>query len=62
MTELRSIYRILDASANRATEGMRTLEEYARFVLDDPAMTAAWKSMRHELTSSLQRLSREALL
>ncbi len=38
--ELSTIYRILDASANRASEGLRTLEELARFGLDNAAITA----------------------
>ena len=31
--------RILDASANRAREGLRVAEDYVRFVLDDPGLT-----------------------
>ena len=30
-----NVIRILDASLNRATEGLRVVEDYARFVLDD---------------------------
>ena len=33
------VLRILDASLNRATEGLRVVEDYARFVLDDPFLT-----------------------
>ena len=40
-----SVYRILDASANRAGEGLRTMEEIARFVLDDSKLRSlGWKS------------------
>jgi thiamine-phosphate pyrophosphorylase len=59
---LQSAYRILDASANRAGEGLRTLEESARFALDDPSMTAELKSLRHDLAAALRRLPRERLL
>ncbi|CAN0377572.1 unnamed protein product, partial [Ectocarpus sp. 4 AP-2014] len=30
-----SILRLMDASLNRASEGARVIEDYARFVLDD---------------------------
>ena len=57
-----SVYRILDASANRAGEGLRTLEEIARFVLDDSALTAEFKSQRHGLAGALRSISRVSLL
>ena len=41
--------RILDASANRAREGFRVVEDYARFVLDDPMLTRRLKDCRHRL-------------
>ena len=36
--------RILDASLNRAGEGLRVVEDYVRFVLDDPFLTRADQS------------------
>ncbi|MCM2372506.1 thiamine phosphate synthase [Aporhodopirellula aestuarii] len=54
--------RILDANANRAAEGLRTLEESARFVLCAHALTADLKSLRHDLTNAMSRLSRVELL
>ncbi len=57
MTDHRSqlaIYRILDASANRASEGLRTLEEYARFVLEDRFLSESAKAIRHELQKALE--------
>lgn len=59
---LQSIYRIIDASANRAGEGLRTMEEFARFVLNDPQSTQEWKSLRHALAAALSRLPRDELL
>jgi len=56
------VYRILDAAANRAGEGLRTLEEYARFGLDDANQSEAWKTLRHDLAASLARLPRQLLL
>ncbi|MFI5381114.1 MAG: thiamine phosphate synthase [Tepidisphaerales bacterium] len=44
-----SAYRILDANANRAREALRVLEDYARFALDDDAMSGELKAIRHEL-------------
>jgi thiamine-phosphate pyrophosphorylase len=48
--------RILDANANRAAEGLRVVEDYARFVLDDSFLTEQWKGLRHDLTATLARL------
>ena len=56
------VYRILDASANRAAEGLRTMEEIARFALDDGDLTAEFKNQRHGLVSALKRVSRHSLL
>ncbi len=49
--------RILDAAANRAGEGLRVIEDYLRFVLDDRHLTAHCKSIRHELAAALQFFS-----
>ena len=57
-----SVYRILDASANRAGEGLRTMEEIARFVLDDSKLTSEFKSQRHCLAGALKAISRVSLL
>ncbi|MCR4413285.1 MAG: thiamine phosphate synthase [Thermoguttaceae bacterium] len=48
-----AVLRILDAAANRAREGLRVVEDYARFVLDDRHLTEQLKSLRHALTSTL---------
>jgi thiamine-phosphate pyrophosphorylase len=47
-----SILRILDASLNRASEGLRVVEDYVRFVLDDPFLTNQTKSLRHDLATA----------
>ena len=46
-----AVYRILDASANRAGEGLRTMEEIARFVLDDSQLISEFKNQRHGLVA-----------
>jgi thiamine-phosphate pyrophosphorylase len=45
--------RIADAAANRAGEGLRVIEDYLRFVLDDRHLMGRAKSLRHELTDAL---------
>ncbi|MGC1309505.1 MAG: thiamine phosphate synthase [Phormidesmis sp.] len=40
------LFRILDANLDRAREGMRTLEEWCRFGLNDEATTAQFKHLR----------------
>lgn len=55
-------YRILDASANRAAEGIRTIEEYIRFGLDDASAASAAKELRHDLAIAVSRLDRPSLL
>ena len=44
--------RILDASANRAREGLRVVEDYVRFALDDPGLTRRLKEVRHRLAEA----------
>jgi thiamine-phosphate pyrophosphorylase len=47
------VWRAIDASANRAAEAVRVLEDVARFVLDDVALTSLAKQLRHELAAAL---------
>jgi thiamine-phosphate pyrophosphorylase len=49
--------RIIDAAANRGREGLRVVEDYVRFVLDDLHLTRLLKSLRHDLTAALARFS-----
>jgi thiamine-phosphate pyrophosphorylase len=44
--------RILDASANRAREGLRVVEDYVRFALDDAGLTRRLKEIRHRLAEA----------
>jgi thiamine-phosphate pyrophosphorylase len=44
--------RIIDASLNRAAEGLRFLEDSARFLLNDVALTEQLKTLRHTLVIS----------
>ena len=53
------VLRILDAAANRGREGLRVVEDAARFVLNDPHLCGLLKSLRHELAAALQQLGGE---
>jgi len=44
--------RILDAAMNRAGEGLRVVEDYARFVCDDPFLTRQIKALRHDFAAA----------
>ena len=46
--------RILDANANRASEALRTAEDYLRFVLEDSHLCEQCKQLRHQLAEALQ--------
>lgn len=48
--------RILDASANRAREGLRVVEDYCRFALDDRFLVEETKQIRHALSAGLGAL------
>ncbi len=52
-----AVWRILDAAANRAEEGLRVVEDYLRFALDDRHLTELAKRLRHDLAQSIARLS-----
>ena len=49
--------RIIDANSNRIGEGLRLLEDIARFLLNDAALTQQLKAMRHSLVKSLSKLN-----
>jgi hypothetical protein len=49
------IWRALDASANRAAEALRVLEDVLRFGLDDGHLTRLAKDLRHDLAAALTR-------
>ncbi len=44
-------YRILDANLNRGLEGLRVVEEYLRFALEDDHLATHCKTLRHDLAS-----------
>ena len=53
------VLRVIDAAANRAREGLRAVEDYVRFVLDDGHLTGRCKQLRHDLAATLGQVSTE---
>jgi thiamine-phosphate pyrophosphorylase len=49
------IWRMIDASANRASEALRVLEDVLRFGLDDDHLTRTAKDLRHDLAGTVSR-------
>jgi thiamine-phosphate pyrophosphorylase len=52
----KNIQRLIDANANRSKEGLRVLEDIMRFIVEDAALTAQLKRLRHRVTSLLQMI------
>jgi thiamine-phosphate pyrophosphorylase len=52
-TERMDTARIIDASANRAREALRVIEDYCRFVLDDAFLSRETKHLRHGVAEAL---------
>ncbi|MEY3176370.1 MAG: Thiamine-phosphate synthase [Planctomycetota bacterium] len=55
------VLRAVDACLNRAREGLRVLEDCARFVWNDSSLCAELKHLRHELARAEQGLRRHAI-
>jgi thiamine-phosphate pyrophosphorylase len=51
----RQILRIIDANCNRIAEGLRFLEDAARFLLNDAELTRRLKTMRHNMVKTLSQ-------
>ncbi len=60
--DLTDTLRTLDAAANRAREGLRVVEDFVRFSLDDAHLSRLLKELRHELTERLSDLDRFGLI
>ncbi len=56
------LYRILDAAANRVREGVRVLEDVARFARDNSHLTSLLKTWRHDFRSALKSVDDRRLL
>ena len=62
MKDNRNIYRIIDANLNRAREGLRVVEEVARFIWEDEKLSKGLKNLRHKLTKISQENFDQKLL
>lgn len=49
--------RLVDANLNRSREGLRTLEDLARFALDDAELSGAFKALRHGVRDAADTLA-----
>lgn len=50
------LFRILDAAANRASEGLRVVEDFVRFALDDRHLTELCKQLGHDFSAVLANI------
>ena len=57
-----SLWRTLDAASNRASEGLRVIEDFVRYGQNDRFLTEQLKTLRHELDSTLQKFERLAAI
>ena len=48
--------RIIDANSNRISEGLRFLEDIARFVLNDKVLSGQLKQIRHDIQKKVSKL------
>ena len=53
--------RLIDANIDRLGEGLRVLEDVARFLLNDAALCRRLKNLRHKLVRDVQPLEQELL-
>lgn len=52
----KQVYRMLDANANRAVEGLRVVEDVLRFCCDDEALFRRVRDLRHETRATATKL------
>lgn len=53
---MNDLHRIIDANTNRASEGLRVMEDLARFTLSDSKLSSQLKHQRHALRSAVESL------
>jgi len=53
--------RMVDANANRASEGLRVIEDVCRFYLEDASLSWQYKQLRHDLSELLSVLPTQLL-
>ena len=60
-SDANAAFRIIDANTNRSLEGLRVIEDFARFGLNDKHLATQYKGLRHDLVSMLAPLPQQAL-
>ncbi|HQZ66355.1 MAG TPA: thiamine phosphate synthase [Planctomycetaceae bacterium] len=58
LSEMNGAWRIIDANLNRCREGLRVLEDFARFVRNDASLSIGLKNLRHDLVAAESLLVR----
>lgn len=53
--------RLIDANVDRLGEGLRVLEDVARFLLDDAVLSRRLKTLRHKLSLNIRPLEQQLL-
>lgn len=56
-----SIWRIIDANLNRASEGLRVLDDIARFALNDAELSRELRTIRHDIMDTASNVTPELL-
>jgi len=51
-----AVIRILDAAINRASEGLRVVEDFTRMILEDVFLSGQLKNLRHDLIDSCRSI------
>ncbi|HWI54526.1 MAG TPA: thiamine phosphate synthase [Desulfobacteria bacterium] len=51
---MQQIYRIIDANLNRASEGLRVLEDLSRFYYSDQGLSEEIKQLRHKVRKNIE--------
>ena len=55
------VWRLLDANANRAREGLRLIEDTVRFVLEMPEAATAFRILRHGVDKLVRKHYKQLL-
>lgn len=55
------VFRVMDANVDRCQEGLRTLEDIARFILNDGYLAGRLRDLRHGVAHAVQALDSELL-
>ncbi|MBU0686941.1 MAG: thiamine phosphate synthase [Candidatus Margulisbacteria bacterium] len=59
---MQKIYRIFDANINRALEGLRVVEEIARFILEDKKLSSKIKGLRGKVKYACSLIPQQQLI